>query len=97
MTTIKSLEGSFELETPRDLDSSFTPEFIKKRQTTIRDNIKSKIIALYSLIQYDSLQQKSAPPTSVLIAPFSALTFTFVPPGDSVNDKFTRNLEHTLR
>ena len=31
--TIKTNTGSFELETPRDRESSFEPEIIKKRQT----------------------------------------------------------------
>jgi len=47
--TIKSLNGNFELETPRDRDSTFSPKIVKKHQTTISDEIEQKIIALYGL------------------------------------------------
>jgi putative transposase len=47
--TIKSLDGNFELETPRDREGSFTPKIIKKHQTTLSDEIEQKIIALYGL------------------------------------------------
>ena len=46
---IKSLDGSFELETPRDRNSTFSPKIVKKRQTTLSDEIERKIIALYGL------------------------------------------------
>ena len=47
--TIKSLNGSFELETPRDRDGTFSPKIVKKHQTTLSDEIEQKIIALYGL------------------------------------------------
>jgi len=47
--TIKSPTGEFELETPRDRNSTFEPEIIKKRQTTISDEIESKILSMYGL------------------------------------------------
>ncbi len=47
--TIKSLNGNFELETPRDRDGTFSPQMVKKYQTTLRDEIEQKIIALYGL------------------------------------------------
>jgi putative transposase len=47
--TIKSLDGNFELETPRDRDGTFSPKIIKKHQTTLSDEIEQKIIALYGL------------------------------------------------
>ena len=46
---IKSLNGNFELETPRDRDSTFSPQIVKKHQTTLTDEIEQKIIALYGL------------------------------------------------
>ncbi len=45
--TIKSLNGNFELETPRDRDGTFSPKIVKKHQTTLSDEIEQKIIALY--------------------------------------------------
>lgn len=47
--TIKSTSGSFELETPRDRAGSFEPQIVKKHQTTISDEIETKILSLYGL------------------------------------------------
>lgn len=47
--TIRSLSGSFELKTPRDRSGTFEPQFIKKHQTTLSDEIEHKIISLYGL------------------------------------------------
>ena len=47
--TVKSKFGSFELETPRDRNSTFEPQLVKKRQTIINDEIDSKILSLYAL------------------------------------------------
>jgi len=47
--TIKSLNGNFELSTPRDRSGTFSPQLIKKHQTTLSDEIEGKIIALYGL------------------------------------------------
>lgn len=47
--TIKSLNGSFELDTPRDRAGTFSPKLIKKHQTTLNDELEQKIIALYGL------------------------------------------------
>lgn len=47
--TIKSLNGNFELKTPRDREGTFDPKLVKKHQTTISDEIEQKILALYGL------------------------------------------------
>ena len=47
--TIKSMDGSFELCTPRDRSGSFSPQLVKKHQTTLNDELEQKIIALYGL------------------------------------------------
>ena len=41
--------GSFELNTPRDRNSTFEPQIVKKYQTTISDDIEEKILSMYSL------------------------------------------------
>jgi len=46
---IKSLNGGFELKTPRDRAGTFSPQLVKKHQTTLSDEIEEKIIALYGL------------------------------------------------
>ena len=47
--TVKSTSGSFELETPRDRAGNFEPQIVKKHQTTISDEIETKILSLYGL------------------------------------------------
>lgn len=47
--TLKTSEGSFEISTPQDRHSSFSPELVKKRQTILADNLADKIIGLYGL------------------------------------------------
>jgi len=47
--TIKSLNGNFELKTPRDRAGTFSPKIVKKHQTNLNDELEQKIIALYGL------------------------------------------------
>jgi putative transposase len=47
--TIKSLNGNFDLNTPRDRAGTFSPQLVKKHQTTLNDELELKIIALYGL------------------------------------------------
>ena len=44
---IKTSFGEVELEVPRDRDSSFEPQIIKKRQKDVSD-IESKVLSLYA-------------------------------------------------
>jgi len=45
--TIKTSEGKIDLNTPRDPAGTFDPQFIKKHQTSISDEIESKILSMY--------------------------------------------------
>lgn len=47
--TIKSTNGTFELETPRDRAGSFEPQIVKKNQTTISNEIEERILSMYGL------------------------------------------------
>lgn len=47
--TIKSEHGEFELVTPRDRNSSFEPQIVKKRQTILGESVDKKVISLYGL------------------------------------------------
>ena len=47
--TVKSSLGTFEIDTPTDRHSSFTPDLVKKRQVILADNLSDKIIGLYGL------------------------------------------------
>ena len=46
---LKTSDGSFELETPRDRESTFEPEIVRKRETILADNLEKKIIGMYGL------------------------------------------------
>jgi len=46
---VKGPSGSFELEVPRDRNSSFEPQIVKKRQTILTEELDNKILALYGL------------------------------------------------
>jgi transposase-like protein len=47
--TVKSEYGEFELNTPRDRNSTFEPQLVKKRQTILGESVDSKVISLYGL------------------------------------------------
>ena len=47
--TIKSTNGTFELNTPRDRIGSFEPQLVKKNQTTISNEIEERILSMYGL------------------------------------------------
>ena len=47
--TMKSANGTFELNTPRDRNGSFEPELVKKNQTHMSDELESKMLSLFSL------------------------------------------------
>ncbi|KWT73767.1 IS256 family transposase [Candidatus Magnetominusculus xianensis] len=46
---VRTDQSAFELETPRDRNSTFEPEIVKKRQTYLGDALDNKVIALYGL------------------------------------------------
>lgn len=47
--TVKTKESAFVLDTPRDRNSSFEPQIVKKNQTVLTEELDNKIIALYGL------------------------------------------------
>ncbi len=47
--TVKSSSGSFEIETPQDRLSSFTPDIIKKRETILAESLEEKIFGMYGM------------------------------------------------
>lgn len=53
---IKTSFGEIEIDSPRDRNSSFQPEIVKKRQITLGDGIDHKIISLYAKgISYEGI------------------------------------------
>ena len=47
--TIKTSDGGFILDTPRDRAGSFEPQLIKKNQTHLTDDIEQKVLSMYAL------------------------------------------------
>ena len=45
--TVKTKDSAFVLDTPRDRNSSFEPQIIRKNQTVLTEELDNKIIALY--------------------------------------------------
>lgn len=80
--TVKSSDGSFELETPRDRESSFEPEIVKKRETILADNLEKKIIGMYGLgmsLQDISEHIKEMYDTEISAGTLSAITDRVIP------------------
>ena len=44
---LKTGAGTIELDTPRDRNSDFSPDIVKKRETILANSLESKIIGLY--------------------------------------------------
>ncbi len=47
--TMKSTNGTFKLDVPRDRNGSFEPELVKKNQTHMSDELESKMLSLFAL------------------------------------------------
>ena len=45
--TLKTSDGKIELDTPRDRAGTFEPQFVKKNQTSVSDEIEGKILSMY--------------------------------------------------
>lgn len=79
---LKSSDGSFELETPRDRESSFEPEIVKKRETILADNLEKKIIGMYGLgmsLRDISGHIKEMYDTEISASTLSAITDRIIP------------------
>jgi putative transposase len=79
---LKTSEGSFELETPRDRESTFEPEIVRKRETVLADNLEKKIIGMYGLgmsLRDISGHIKEMYDTDISAATLSAITDRVIP------------------
>ncbi len=80
--TVKSDVGSFELETPRDRNSTFEPQLVKKRQTILNAALDDKILALFCLgMSYEDISKHLSDMYGVDIskATISAVTDKLIP------------------
>jgi transposase-like protein len=92
---LKSSDGSFELETPRDRESSFNPEIVKKRETILADNLEKKIIGMYGLgmsLRDISEHIKEMYDTDISAATLSSITDRVIP---MVKEWQSRSLDET--
>lgn len=55
--TIKSAHGTFQLDSPRDRNSTFSPQIIEKQQTFLGEALQENIISMYSKgLSYKDIQ-----------------------------------------
>jgi putative transposase len=79
---LKTMEGTIELHTPRDRNSDFEPDIVKKRETILTENLESKIIGMYGLgmsFRDISAHIKDMYDTDISAATLSAITDKVIP------------------
>lgn len=79
---LKTAEGTIDLDTPRDRDSTFAPQIVKKRETILAESLEQKIIGLYGLgmsLRDISAHIKEMYDTDISAATLSAITDKVVP------------------
>jgi len=79
---VKVASGSFNLEVPRDRNSSFEPQLVKKRQTILNEELDNKILALYGLgTSYDDISNHLQEIYGVDVSPstISSVTDRIIP------------------
>ena len=90
---IKSESGNFEISTPRDRESSFEPQIIKKRQTVLNESLDQRILELFgSGMSYSDISNhlKEIYDFDTSSATISAVTDRLLP---IINDWRSRALE----
>lgn len=91
--TVKGPSGSFELNVPRDRNSSFEPQLVKKRQTILNEELDNKILALYGLgTSYEDISSHLAEIYGVDVssATISSVTDRIIP---QISEWRSRSLE----
>lgn len=79
---LKTGAGTIELDTPRDRNSDFSPEIVKKRETILANTLESKIIGMYGLgtsFRDISAHIKDLYDTDISAATLSAITDKVIP------------------
>jgi putative transposase len=91
--TIKTSVGRIDLDTPRDRAGTFEPQIIKKHQTSVSDEIETKILSMYGRgLSYSDISEHVAEiyGISVSTAAISAITDKII---DTVKDWQQRPLD----
>lgn len=92
---LKTGAGTIELDTPRDRNSDFSPEIVKKRETILANSLESKIIGMYGLgmsFRDISAHIKDMYDTDISATTLSAITDKVIP---LVKEWQVRPLEET--
>jgi len=79
---LKTGAGTIELDTPRDRNSDFSPEIVKKRETILANSLESKIIGMYGLgmsFRDISAHIKDMYDSDISAATLSAITDKIIP------------------
>ena len=79
---LKTAEGTIELSTPRDRDSEFEPQIVRKRETILAESLEQKIIGLYGLgmsFRDISAHIKEMYDTDISAATLSSITDKVIP------------------
>ena len=98
LKTLKTHEGSFEIETPKDRLSSFEPQIVKKRETILADNLQEKIIGLYGLgMSYRDISKhiKEMYDTDISHTLLSQITDRIIPEVKSWQNRPLESMVHT--
>ncbi|MEJ7625935.1 MAG: IS256 family transposase [Ferruginibacter sp.] len=79
---LKTASGTIELDTPRDRNSDFSPDIVKKRETILATSLESKIIGMYGLgmsFRDISTHIKDMYDTDISAATLSSITDKVIP------------------
>jgi transposase-like protein len=79
---IKTSSGTISIQTPRDRNSTFEPEIVRKRETILAESLESKIIGMYGLgmsLRDISKHIKDMYDTDISHATLSSITDKIIP------------------
>ena len=79
---MRSADGTFELNTPRDRVGSFEPQLVKKRETILAESLEQKIIGMYGFgmsFRDISTHIKDMYDTDISAATLSSITDKVIP------------------
>ncbi|GET24184.1 IS256 family transposase [Prolixibacter sp. NT017] len=79
---VKTSFGEIEIDSPRDRESSFSPQIVRKRQLTLGDGIDHKVISLYAKgMSYESICEHLEDLYGITLSPatLSAITDRIMP------------------
>jgi putative transposase len=79
---VRTSDGTITVSTPRDRNSSFEPELIRKRETILAESLESKIIGMYGLgmsLRDISKHIKDMYDTEISHSTLSAITDKIIP------------------